>query len=497
MSGRAIDPLQIPMSLWGRAEMLTALRTRDVGQVFRLVRQFVGASQTQIAIACGTTQGKVSEIMRKGGRRVESLEVFERIADGLQMPDEARMVLGLAPRDYQPPATPAATPRRKRPVIRSRDDRPELSQATPPGSLGTDLPYEGEDEDPVRRRTFFAGLASAGLFSSILSDLPDGTEPLDGVEGLAAALTAYSADTPDPTALDLRKLEPAVITAKRDYQACRYTKVIRDLPRLLAALRAGSEVFDGDALLKLHELSAEAHHVAASILLKYDDEGPAWLAAERSMQAANHSQNPIIVGSSARIITHALMKGKRHGAAATMASKFAERLDHDMDTQTPESLSVYGSLLLRGAVAAGKRPDHDTANALLDEAGNAARQLGGDHNHRWTAFGPTNVQLHRVNVAVTLGNAGTALQEARRVNLDQVPITERKAVLLLDTARALTQWGKHERAYHAIRAAEQLAPEEVTSRPAGRRLVRELATTAPPSLKREIREYAQQIGVHG
>jgi len=73
----AADLLEIPAALWQRAEMTEALRDRDMGRVLRLVRQYAGASQTQLAIACGMTQGKISEIMR-GLQHVTALEVFER-----------------------------------------------------------------------------------------------------------------------------------------------------------------------------------------------------------------------------------------------------------------------------------------------------------------------------------------------------------------------------------------------------------------------------------
>src|SRR3954463_10278941 len=101
MPGRSTDPIMIPESLWTRSEMLDGLRLRDIGHIFRLVRQYAGASQTRIAIACGMTQGKVSEYMKKGGRQVLTLEVFERIAEGLDMPDQPRMALGLAPRSFE------------------------------------------------------------------------------------------------------------------------------------------------------------------------------------------------------------------------------------------------------------------------------------------------------------------------------------------------------------------------------------------------------------
>src|SRR5580692_10189394 len=103
--------MKIPDSLWQRPQMIEALRKRDMGHVFRLVCQYAGASQTQIAIACGSTQPKISDYMRGIGQ-VEDLAVFERIANGLDMPDIARVTLGLAPRTYPLTADAADIPSR-------------------------------------------------------------------------------------------------------------------------------------------------------------------------------------------------------------------------------------------------------------------------------------------------------------------------------------------------------------------------------------------------
>ncbi|WP_243719838.1 XRE family transcriptional regulator [Actinomadura sp. KC06] len=468
--------------------MTDALRARDIRTVFRLVQQHAGASQTRIGIACGMSQGKVSETMKEGGPQVLTLDVFERIADGLQMPDTARMTLGLAPRTLTPPITANAT------VITPRDEPTGLAPASSLGSL--DVDPDVQEGDPVRRRTF-TKLAGTSLFSAILADLPADGAPLNGVEAFAAALAGYPNLSSDhnPAALSMTHLAKAVAAAKRNYQDCRYSSVIKSLPPLLTDLRTACNNHEGDTRLRAEALSAEAHHVAASILLKLDEEGLAWVAADRSMQAARNSQDLTIIGSSARIITHALMNDGHHGAATQTASTYAERIDHDTDDRSPAFLSVYGALLLRGAVAAGHRSDRHTAATLLDEAEHAGRELGGDFNHRWTAFGPTNVQLHRVNIALRLGDAGAAIQEARRIDLDRVPLTERKAILLLDTSRALTQWGKHDKAYDVLRFAHQLAPEEISARPAVHRTLRDLMATAPPSIKRQLRDFTTDIGV--
>ncbi|MCI3927712.1 helix-turn-helix domain-containing protein [Streptomyces sp. AN091965] len=66
-----------------------------MGAVFRYVQQYTGASQARIAAAVGMTQARVNEIINSR-REVSRLDVYERIADGVHMPDDARHLLGLA-----------------------------------------------------------------------------------------------------------------------------------------------------------------------------------------------------------------------------------------------------------------------------------------------------------------------------------------------------------------------------------------------------------------
>jgi hypothetical protein len=312
------------------------------------------------------------------------------------------------------------------------------------------------EDDSVQRRAF-VGLTAAAMFGAFPSD-NEPTSPVtaDTVEDLAAALTGRSA--PVVVVPTLASLTATVTQAKQDYQACRYGDVLTALPVLLRSLRAACTSLNGDNQRRAHALTAEACHVAASVMLKHEDKGLAWLAADRSVHAAQLSEVPLMIGSSARIITHAV-------------------------------------LLLRGAIAAAQYGDGHTVTELLDEAEQAGHRLGHEGNHMWTAFGPDNVLCHRVNAALAMGNAGTAIAYARQVNIDALPINERKAALLLDAARAFLMWGKHERALKVLRAAGQIAPEEITGRPATRRFVGDLATTAPVTVRREVREFADALGV--
>jgi hypothetical protein len=497
MPGRLSDLIEIPDAFWARPDTIGALRNRDVGRLFALLSQHTGASQTRLAIACDMTQPKVSGIMR-GIARVESLEVFERIADGLNMPGQARIALGLAP---------AGDPARARSAPGHRTDRP--GRAIPPGDARAALPASPgsetfsaqsqdteEEEDLVRRRTF-VGLTGASLIGAILADTAG--EPPDGSESLASALATYLPSSGegigDDRPPDMPALAAAVSQAKRDYQACRYSTVMKDLPVLLARLRAACAVLHGQARSQACTLSAEANHVAASVLLKTGDNGLGWLAADRSMQAARSSQDPVTIGSSARIVTHAMMRNGHLKAAASTASSLAGTLNRDLPLDDPESLSVYGSLLLRGAIAAAQHDDRHTAYEMLAEAEDSGARLGEDRNLRWTAFGPTNARLHRINIAVTLGDAGTALDVARTVDLAKVTVTERKAAFFVDTARAFLQCRKDDKALLSLRAADEIAHEEIAGRPVVHALIRDLVGSPAPSTRRHAEAFAQRIGV--
>ena len=107
MRASAFDPPAVPAGFWVRADVTGALRERDISYLLRLLRQWAGLSQTRIAAATGIAQGRLSNYAT-GRRTIATLSVWERIADGLDMPDPARGCLGLAP--TQPVSPPTSSP---------------------------------------------------------------------------------------------------------------------------------------------------------------------------------------------------------------------------------------------------------------------------------------------------------------------------------------------------------------------------------------------------
>ncbi|KWX03002.1 hypothetical protein LI90_4051 [Carbonactinospora thermoautotrophica] len=453
------DPRQqsigLPDSFWQREEAQQPLRERDVAAIFRLVQKYTGASQTKIGMAVGMPQPHVSTIMA-GKRQVRDVAVFERIAEGLGIP---RHLLGLAPE---------------------------------PGKSGPFPDVTGED--PMKRREF---LGVAGIAVTGLAEPGTCSDATDQVRAIGDILLPYgTADHAEgePEVPSLARLQALVSAARQAYAACRYSAVMKELPGLLSVVRHARNAFDGDEALTALSLAADTYHVAASTMLKLGHKDLAWIAADRSMQAASASQDPLTVGSSMRILTHVFLASGYHDRAKETASRAAVELSRQFSKPSPDELSVYGALLLRGAIAAARGEDRAGALELLDEAERAARHLGKGFNHHQTAFGLTNVLVHRAHIAVTLGDAGTALQHARRVDLTTMPVRERQASLWLDVARAYAQWGKYPQALTAVLKAEQLAPEEIHARPAVRRLVEELNQHSRTAGLSEVGGLARRVG---
>jgi len=241
------------------------------------------------------------------------------------------------------------------------------------------LSQTGDDQeidDPVRRRAF-VGLASTSLLGSVLDAASD-QRPLTA-EPFVPVLTGHFADTeagqPGPPS-DIVALAAAVSQARRQYQDCRYSELTGHLPQLLVRLDAACLSLDGEARSRAFVLSADTHHVAAGLLLKLDDQGLAYLAADRSMRAAQASGDPVTVGASARIVTHALMNGGHLAAAISTASSHAARLDQDVPAHTPDSLSVYGSLLRRGRRSPARSARHRTRTARRSRRRSPAARRG-------------------------------------------------------------------------------------------------------------------------
>jgi len=296
------------------------------------------------------------------------------------------------------------------------------------------------------------------------------------------AALADSLHTPaqDGRIVDLADLRRRVTFCCQAWASCHYAAAARDLPAVLAdAHRTAAASSEAAVLL------SRAYQLTASLLFKYGAlaRTPAVLAADRALAAAETSGDPVAIGAAARRVARGLIHQQRYAAATDYATATATTLRPDLERSGPAGLSTLGMLYLVaavGATGAGRSP-HTVAAATqrLGEAGEVADQQGED-GADFTGFGPTNVQLHQVDVLLRLDDAWSAVEAAQRIDAAALASLgrERQARHLVTTARAAALTRCREDAVRDLLEAERLAPEEVR-RPSVARLVGELVELVP------------------
>ncbi|MEU5829953.1 helix-turn-helix domain-containing protein [Micromonospora tulbaghiae] len=311
------------------------------------------------------------------------------------------------------------------------------------------------------------------------------------------SMSAYFDAAPCPPPLtDMRK---AVNHAWLTYQYGRYGMLTRALPKLLRDAQAADAGYAADDQVReAAHLLGQVYQIASSVLRKLGECDLAWLAADRSMAVAQRADDPLLAGIATTRVCNALVAMGRPRPALELNVRIAGRLAPGGDNDVrPERLSVYGMLLLQGAMAAARIGDSATVDDLLAGADEAAKLLGGDHNHYWTSFGPTNLELHRAAAAVELGDGGRAVETHMRLAEPafNALLPERRAHHLLDLARGYSQIGDVANAGDMLLRGDRLAPSEIRCRPIAHELMSEILRRTRGAPPPPIAELAEHMGV--
>lgn len=321
---------------------------------------------------------------------------------------------------------------------------------------------------------------------------PTATDP-GLLEGVRAALTGYGhLAAESPSLPPFAQLRTTVVETHRSYQAARYAQTARMLPPLLTAVDAYGSGSRPVALVR-----SSAYVAAAKLITKVGDADLAWIAADRAATAAQSAESLPAEGQSAYQVTCALLRGGHGDRAEQVAVGAAERLMRRIRDDAPEVVSLAGSLWLVAAITATRHADKATVTERLDRADHLADRLGIDGNHGFTAFGPTNVALHRVSTATRMGDPLRVLSDASVVNTDalRVALNGRRAQLHLDIAAAQSQRRHDPETVYHLREAERIAPELLRYYIGAHSLLRELLRRERRGQTPALRPLAARAGV--
>jgi len=366
------------------------------------------------------------------------------------------------------------------------------------------------DVQPVERLSVIQALANVlGVSTQVLR--PEASSPApetqqtaakNDLEGLRMALTGHPAlqvlfeAGEAAQAIDVDALSEGVDRAWALAHASQFSELTETLKELLPRLETAGRQAPEDQQNRVHRLRARTYQAVAAAFARQGEADAAWVAADRALTAAEQSGNTLEVIAGHFRMAHAFLGLRRYEQAERVAQAAIGALRSRIECKDcrPEELSLYGAMHLVLAVIAAREGARATARARIDEARKIADHLGEDRNDFNTEFGPTNVRIHAVSVAVDLGDAGEALELAEEVDPSGLS-PERQARFLLDVARAHTQRQHIGEAVATLTRAEELAPEMVHGHPQARKTIRDLIQLAGRRAPAELTMLARRADV--
>jgi transcriptional regulator with XRE-family HTH domain len=309
-----------------------------------------------------------------------------------------------------------------------------------------------------------------------------------------ATLDLVAQEPPRGRTPDMEELRARAGQAWELTHTSNYVELASLLPDLIMDSERATRRLTGEDRTAAFSLLAHVYQATAAAMAKLRQVDVAWVAGDRSIEAAERAGEPLLAAAGVFRIAHAFLSGNRIEDALRTALAAADALEPQVATGPPELIALWGALNQVGAVIATRANEEDTARERMRKAEEAAARLGEDRNDFETEFGPTNVALHAVAVAVELGDAGEALRRAAPVDASRLSV-ERRGRFLLDVARAYAQRRKTAEAVRTIEEAEALTPEQVRSHPMVREMVRDLLRGERRRVNPELRHLAERVGV--
>lgn len=328
---------------------------------------------------------------------------------------------------------------------------------------------------------------------------PNGGPIVQGVDAIRRVVTNYGhlVGPGLESSISLSDFRTSVAELNRKYQAAEYDSVVREMPDLLNQADALSLTGRGAEPREASLAYTSAYVVGAKLLTKLGVSDLAAVTADRAAMMAGRIDSQAAHGMAIYQVVCALLRSDRTSEAEDLAVRMAETLQPNTRSDDPSLVSVTGALWLIAAVTAARRTDRDEAWQRLNMAQGLSDLLGVDANYAWTAFGPTNVAVHRVSVATELGDPASALDAAADVDVDQFPegLRSRRAQVNLDLAWAQAQRKRDAEATLHLLEAERVAPETLKFNVIAREMIREMLARGKRASSGSLSALATRAGV--
>lgn len=248
------------------------------------------------------------------------------------------------------------------------------------------------------------------------------------------------------------------------------------LPTVLNDLRIAAHVYENTDREQVMGLLAEVYDAARQLTYKLGYSDLASLLADRYEWAAAQSGDILAVAVGDTMRAAELVGAGEWAGARRVMSDSRQSLESEIHgTPDARTLSVYGYLHLEEALATARSGNATATWDHLREAEEVAGRIGQDRDDYRLAFGPTNVSIWGVALAVELLDGSEAVERGRHLRFTSSTPRERIGHHFIDLARGKFMLSDSRGALASLNKARKISPQQTRYHPMARETVHALA----------------------
>jgi transcriptional regulator with XRE-family HTH domain len=245
------------------------------------------------------------------------------------------------------------------------------------------------------------------------------------------------------------------------------------LPALIKELTVHAHQASGPGRAHAFRLLTDAYTAVDSMACKLGYMDLFALAVERMSWAARQADDPLLGPVAAIRRSAAFLATGAWDGGLRLLDRAGRDIEDNLMAE-PAAPSVLGTVHLRAAIMAARGGRASPAWDAMSRARETASRIGHDTRDYGLLFGPANVAIHEVAVAVELGDADEAIRRGGQLTLPGDLPRERSSHHYIDLSRAWLWQHDYAKALACVHRAETLAPQRTRYHPMARETVTRL-----------------------
>ncbi|MFF0635914.1 helix-turn-helix domain-containing protein [Nocardia sp. NPDC004151] len=292
---------------------------------------------------------------------------------------------------------------------------------------------------------------------------------------LRTEMAAWDMEDPDIAVRPIATLSRDVLAARKLRRDASSPKLAAVLPSLMTETRTLMYRSVGNDREQVGALLAELYYNARSMAHKLGYPDLAAIAVDRMTWAANESGDNLWIAAAQFHRASLLTSGGDWKTAMTYLERCRTEFENRLGVGDESDLIAWGGLHLQSGLAAARGGRRDLVDMHLIEATETADRLRSGDSDEILVFGPTNVGIWGVALAVESLDSATAIRRADKLYIPTETPRSRSGHHYIDLARAYQLQGSRDRVMGSLMTARALAPSMVRFHPMVHETVRMMA----------------------